>query len=411
MAHVLMINLPAEGHVNPTVGLVKELTARGERVTYYCTEDFKERLEGAGAVVRTYKNYHQELMGAGRPGAEGFDARQMMNFMLHGAELMVKGILPEVRQESYDYVIYDSMCVAGWIIADILGLPKVCSSTTFMIGEEMQERMPALMKERFQPDRDSELYLKSQEPVKRMEQEYGLDLSSLQSVPGIVSHPGDLSVVFTSRMFQIAGERFDDTHRFVGPSIAKRADSGDFPFDELEGHTVIYISLGTVFNEMKGFYQACFDAFRDAEAKVVLSVGRKINLEELPEPPANFIVRPYVPQLEVLQHADVFFTHGGMNSTSEGLYYGVPLAVLPVSADQPMVAGRVAEFGAGIALDHSKVTPELLRETAEKLLGEASYKGKAEQIAASFREAGGASRAAEDILSWSRTLQPQVPQG
>ena len=50
-------------------------------------------------------------------------------------------------------------------------------------------------------------------------------------------------------------------------------------------------------------------------------------------------------QLEVLQHADVFVTHGGMNSSSEALYYGVPLVVIPVTGDQPFVAKRLTEVG------------------------------------------------------------------
>nr|WP_114384313.1 nucleotide disphospho-sugar-binding domain-containing protein [Paenibacillus prosopidis] len=114
----------------------------------------------------------------------------------------------------------------------------------------------------------------------------------------------------------------------------------------------------------------------------------------------NFIVKNCVPQLEVLQHADVFFTHGGMNSTSEGLYYGTPLAVIPVSADQPMVARRVSELRAGLALDLGELSPVLLRETAETLLAFPSFKQQAEVIGASFREAGGASKAAEVILQW-----------
>ncbi|WP_442789489.1 nucleotide disphospho-sugar-binding domain-containing protein [Paenibacillus sp. CAA11] len=58
-----------------------------------------------------------------------------------------------------------------------------------------------------------------------------------------------------------------------------------------------------------------------------------------------------MPQLEVLQKAKLFITHGDMNSTSESLYYGVPLIVLPQSADQPIVARCVDEIGAGIHLN------------------------------------------------------------
>ena len=40
-----------------------------------------------------------------------------------------------------------------------------------------------------------------------------------------------------------------------------------------------------------------------------------------------------------------------MNSTHEGLYYGVPLIVIPQSADQPLIAERVSNIGAGMKLE------------------------------------------------------------
>ena len=43
--------------------------------------------------------------------------------------------------------------------------------------------------------------------------------------------------------------------------------------------------------------------------------------------------------------------HGGFGTVRAGLAAGVPLAVLPLFADQPYNARRVAELGAGVALD------------------------------------------------------------
>ena len=43
--------------------------------------------------------------------------------------------------------------------------------------------------------------------------------------------------------------------------------------------------------------------------------------------------------------------HGGFGTVRGGLTAGVPMAVLPLFADQPYNAARVAEIGAGIALD------------------------------------------------------------
>ena len=66
-----------------------------------------------------------------------------------------------------------------------------------------------------------------------------------------------------------------------------------------------------------------------------MSIGNKTEISDLGNIPKNFIVKNYVPQTELLKYTKLFITHGGMNSTHEGIYNGVPLVVIPQSADQP----------------------------------------------------------------------------
>ena len=54
MSKVLFLNTPANGHVNPTLGLVNELVKQGEEVIYFCSEEYKERIEKAGAIFKSY---------------------------------------------------------------------------------------------------------------------------------------------------------------------------------------------------------------------------------------------------------------------------------------------------------------------------------------------------------------------
>lgn len=105
-----------------------------------------------------------------------------------------------------------------------------------------------------------------------------------------------------------------------------------------------------------------------------------------------------MPQLEVLQYAHVFVTHGGMNSSSEALYYGVPLVVIPVTGDQPLVAKRVTEVGAGIRLNRKELTSELLRETVEKVIDDVTFKENSRKVGESLRNAGGYNRAVDEIF-------------
>ena len=72
-----------------------------------------------------------------------------------------------------------------------------------------------------------------------------------------------------------------------------------------------------------------------------------MNPETLGNIPSNIWTYSYVPQLEVLQHTDLFITHGGMNSVNEAMYYGVPMLVMPVINDQPLNAAQVEKLKLG----------------------------------------------------------------
>ncbi len=219
----------------------------------------------------------------------------------------------------------------------------------------------------------------------------------------VYCNPAPLTIVYTSRHFQPNGDSFDESYKFVGPSILPRPHD-EFDFSAVATDNLIYISLGTVFNRALAFYKLSFDAFSNTQYTVILSVGRVNRVADLGEIPANFIVGNYVPQLDVLQHAKLFITHGGMNSTSEGLYYGVPLIVLPQSADQPMVARHVAEKGAGIYLKQEGLSAGELQDAAERVLTDRAFKKACAKIGDSFRNAGGFHRAVEEIISYKRRL-------
>lgn len=92
-----------------------------------------------------------------------------------------------------------------------------------------------------------------------------------------------------------------------------------------------------------------------------MSVGKTININKFGTVPDNFMVYPFVPQLEVLQHANLFITHGGMNSINEAMYYGVPMVVIPLDADQYINANRTVELGLASRIDLKRIKPQLLK--------------------------------------------------
>jgi MGT family glycosyltransferase len=98
-----------------------------------------------------------------------------------------------------------------------------------------------------------------------------------------------------------------------------------------------------------------------------------------------------------LQQAALFITHGGVNSLHEGLYYGLPLLMVPQQAEQTFNAMRVVELGAGLMLKPDEVLASTLLESATSLLTDEGYRAEARRIGDTFRAGGGVARAVDEI--------------
>lgn len=88
-----------------------------------------------------------------------------------------------------------------------------------------------------------------------------------------------------------------------------------------------------------------------------------------------------------------------MNSTNEALYYDVPLILIPQFIDQPAVANRVAELGAGVVIEKDKVTAEVLKQSVVMILSDNNFKINSKKIGKSLREAGGYKKGVDEILN------------
>ena len=394
MARVLFINAGSEGHVNPTMGVVRELILRGEEVVYFTIEDFRERIEDTGATVRTIDA--EKFIKAFISGGRNY-VLERVNGLLLTADIVIPSVLEQIKGEHFDYIIHDSMFGCGRLLGQILKLPAICSCTSFAHTkasfDEMIEHLSDMVPtEILKPIQD-----KFQSLTQMVKEKYGVEIHSPYEV---FCNPAPLTIVYTTREFQPFAEAFDQTYKFVGPSISSRLSQESVDYPAIKGNRPIYISMGTVFNPSIDFYKLCFEAFGNTDHSVVMSVGNRVRISELGEIPENFLVKNYVPQLELLKYTKLFITHGGMNSTHEGLYFGVPLLVIPQSADQPIIAGQVAKIGAGIQLDMQSLTAHQLREAADQVLNDPSFHKAVANMRESFQRAGGYRQAVDGIFAF-----------
>ena len=116
-------------------------------------------------------------------------------------------------------------------------------------------------------------------------------------------------------------------------------------------------SLGTVFNKSPGVLEAIVAALAEEPVNVIVAIGRDRDPGRFGPQPHHVRLEAYVPQPLVLARCDAFVTHGGFNSVKEALSQGVPMVVVPISADQPYSAERCADLGVGLAIGAGDRTP------------------------------------------------------
>ena len=285
-----------------------------------------------------------------------------------------------------DVVVADSMAVWGKAVALKKGIPFVSSTTTFAFNQHSAKIMKQSMGQIF-----GMIFSmgKIQKDIARL-QAKGYPINNVLDI--IQNDNNTDTVVYTSPQFQPCAETFSDKYAFVGPSIRPAESEIEKKADKL-----IYISMGTVNNNFVKFYKNCIKALGETDYQVIISVGEQVDVESLGEIPENIEIYKQVDQIAVLEKADAFLTHCGMNSASEALYHEVPLLMYPQTSEQGAVATRTQQLGAGTYL--KKTTAEAIRAGVEELLNNSTYKEKVVLVSKGFKECTGARGAADRILS------------
>ncbi|WP_258528077.1 macrolide family glycosyltransferase [Streptomyces sp. NBRC 110611] len=380
--------LAGHGHVNPTLPLVEELVRRGHRVDYATSAEYSEGVIRAGA--RWVELELPDEMTARKPPSE-FGPEEHAEFMrlLFEAARRIHPVLHEYCvTESPDAIVYDSMNWPAWVVAEQLDLPAIRTIPNFASNEEYS--LFAAFKGEAGDD-GTPVTGELAESCAAFSAENGVELNPST----LMDRTEKLNLVFIPREFQIAGDTFDERFHFVGPSIGSREHTDTWAPADPDA-PVLYISLGTVFNDRPEFYRACVEAFRDGPYQVAMTVG-DLDLAVLGERPPHFDVRPYFPQPAVLRHADAFVSHAGMNSTMEALYYGVGLVTVPQMPEQAANAGQVQALGLGEQLDTATVTAESLRAAVARITADSTVRTNLDRMRKVVRESGGAARGADVI--------------
>ncbi|MFJ1614352.1 macrolide-inactivating glycosyltransferase [Streptomyces sp. NPDC088249] len=386
-AHIAMFSIAAHGHVNPSLEVVRELVARGHRVSYAIPASFAEKVAATGAEPVLYTSV---LPTEETPDAWGTELIDNLEPFLDDAVQALPQLIRAFDGDEPDLVLHDITSYPARVLAHRWEVPAVSLSPNLVAWdgyeEEVGEPMTAELK---RSERGRAYYRRFQEWL---------------TSNGIDQHPDPFvgrpprSIVLIPEVLQPNADRVDRAvHTFVGACQGDRADQGEWQ-RPAEADKVLLVSLGSTFTDQPGFYRDCVTAFGDLPGwHVVLQIGARVDAAELGRVPAQVEVHSWVPQLSVLKQADAFITHAGAGGSQEGLATATPMVAVPQAVDQFGNADMLQALGVARHLPMAEATPESLRAAVLGLVGDPEVAKRAAAVRERMAEEGGTMRAADLI--------------
>ena len=166
--------------------------------------------------------------------------------------------------------------------------------------------------------------------------------------------------------------------RPLGPSwhnleTSVRATDAPWAPPEPDGRALVYLSLGSLGSADVGLMKRLVSELADTPHRYVVSKGPQHAEYELA---ANMVGEEFLPQTSVLPHVDAVITHGGNNTTTECMWFGKPLLVLPIFWDQHDNAQRVVERGYGLRVPTYDFRDGELADALDRVLADEALRAR-----------------------------------
>jgi MGT family glycosyltransferase len=346
---VAFFSMPERGHFQRLLPLISGLTNHGIPACVFTDRRFEAEVVAAGgAFVDLFSKYPLDQ-------ADDESIPFPCRFVSF-AGAFAEQIARDLEALRPGLIVYDTFAVIGHVAARMLGVPyvNVCA------GHNMD---PARVLPQLEVDPRVAISADCQRAVEALTDRYGLDdASPFSYISGLSPF---LNVYCEPPAFLTEAEqRAFDPVVFFGslPSleeIERRRQAGGARWfgndaDELK----VYVSFGTVV--WRYWAAEARDALRAISGSLAQMPGVRAVLVDRGAPTetesARMLRRPSVAvasevdQWDVLQQADLFVTHQGLNSTHEAIFSRVPMISYPFFSDQPALAEKCRQFGLAIPL-------------------------------------------------------------
>lgn len=185
---------------------------------------------------------------------------------------------------------------------------------------------------------------------------------------------------------------------YIGPLVAadRRDDRLDGPSRERLGAIIeerktgkvrlIYAGFGSFFSADPGLLRRLLAAVATrSDWRLILSLGGRGHGADLGPLPDNVATFSWLPQPEVLRHADAAVTHGGINTIDECVLRGVPMLIYcGFETDMAGNTSRVVHHGLGLAGTPDD-SPDTIRRHLDRLVEGSGFARALDAMGSSYR--------------------------
>ena len=330
---ILVVNMPCFGDNIPTIGFISELVKRGHEVD----------IASSSANIPRIK----DLINSTNANFIDFDINSIEDYSNSGKAISVNDddiIFASIVEDAYkcaknyDAVVYDYFAFPIYYLSDKNETCIIRYFANFAFNERLINRIYRGTEKNYQ--QNAHAIDIGNTLIKTLEKK-GFKFATDNMGDEIIYNIPPLNIVHTLKDMQPYAEDFDDRFKFVGASSTQDKIDFTIPYNKMNGK-IIYVSFGTILTEMgdhrKELFEKIIETFKNEDVSVIMAIGDFLSSGDFPYIPNNFYIYNFVPQTDILQHADLFITHCGMNSVNDSIYNGVPMIAIPGGYDQFITA-------------------------------------------------------------------------
>jgi UDP:flavonoid glycosyltransferase YjiC (YdhE family) len=345
---ILFSSLGSHGHTYPLLPLAIAAREQGHDILYAVDRGFQEpvRKLGFGVVDAGMSIWEAFKQANDLHGTPEFKREMLRQTAVDafGSVLprrFVEDLAPAIERDKPDLVVFEIINPGAGIAAVQAGIPVVCHG----LGKVDESMVPPPM--------------------------IGLLLEYLSELG--ITIPDGQHFGLGSPYLDIFPPSLQDLEHLKGVDrIPLRpvpfAEPGELPGWVSEHRKpLVYLTFGTAFAGIDLIRTAIAGLSR-LDAEVLVATGPQVEASLFDDVPANVHVLPWVPQADLLAHADLVVHHGGSGTTISAMTSGVPQLVLPQGADHFRNADTVVAAGLGAQLVGEQFTSDAAHEAARKLL-------------------------------------------